>query len=121
MDNRAEGLGEVQAQAVAKAYVYRWPEQFRSDFAGWLVQNWPIWKAFEREASRIYARGRSRYAARTIIEWLRHETALREVGSEFKINDHYTPDLARLWLCHYPERAGFFEVRHHRNSMARAA
>ena len=86
-----------------------------------LYDNWHIWLAFSREANRIYATGRRRYAARTIIEWLRHETALRERNSEFKINDHFTPDLARLWLVFHPERAGFFETRHHANSMARAA
>lgn len=105
----------------AFAFLARWPHQFRTDFAEWLDANWHIWLAFSREANRIYATGRKRYAARTIIEWLRHETAIREASAEFKINDHFTPDLARLWLAFHPERAGFFETRHLANSLARAA
>lgn len=97
---------------MAFEFIARWPMKFRHDFAPWLAENWHIWLAFEREANRVWMMGRHHYAARRIIEWLRHETALREVEpSEFKINDHFTPDLARLYLTFYPERAGFFELR----------
>jgi hypothetical protein len=92
--------------ASARAY------NFRPDFVDWLRGNTPIWERFDREASAVYARGRRHYSARTIGEYLRHETALKESPEhEWKLNDHRWPDLARLWLLVHPERGGFFELR----------
>lgn len=86
---------------------------FRRDFMDWLSRNYPVWIAFEHEADRVWARGRRHYSARTIGEYLRHESALREGPNEhgWKLNDHYWPDLARLYLHMHPEREGFFERR----------
>lgn len=85
---------------------------FRADFIEWLSANLHIWERFEKEANAIYARNRKHYSARTIGEYLRHETALKESPeNEWKLNDHRWPDLARLYLLLYPERAGFFELR----------
>lgn len=115
-------IADDPRKSIALAFVQRWPFKFRPEFGAWLEANWPIWFAFEREATRMWNRGRKHYAARTIIEWLRHETALQEnPPAEFKINGNYVPDLARLWLCHYPERDGFFEIRHIGESEVRAA
>lgn len=83
---------------------------FRPDFLEWLEANFPIWERFEAEANRVYDNGRKHYSARTIIEWLRHETSAREVGGEFKINGNFVPDLARLYSFMYPER-DIFETR----------
>lgn len=86
---------------------------FRADFREWLEDNWHVWEAFRDQADRIWDRGRRHYSARTIGEWMRHETAMRQAaGSEpWKLNDHYWPYLARLYMLINPERAGFFEVR----------
>lgn len=51
---------------------------FRPDFRAWLADNFHIWLAFEREANHVWTTGRRHYSARTIGEYLRHETALRE-------------------------------------------
>jgi hypothetical protein len=89
------------------------PSHFRKDFAEWLEKNSKIWDAFEAQANRIWDRGRTRYSARTIGEWLRHETAMREGPNEhgWKLNDHWWPDLGRLYMLAHPEREGFFERR----------
>ena len=84
---------------------------FRDGFRAWLRDNRHIWLAFEREANRAWARGRRHYSARTIIEFLRHETALADNGADFKINGNNVPDLARLYRLRHPERAGLFETR----------
>jgi len=86
---------------------------FRRDFMSWLVDNYPVWQAFEAEANRVWERGRRHYSARTIGEYLRHESALRERPNEhgWKLNDHYWPDLARLYMLVHQERDGFFERR----------
>jgi hypothetical protein len=90
------------------------PGLFRADFADWLQENWPIWKAFEREANAVWRNGRRHYSARTIGEYLRHETALREDG-EWKINNNIVPDMARLYGLMYPER-DLFEFRGERKA-----
>lgn len=86
--------------------------KFREDFPAWLEKNLAIWERFEREANAVYAAGRHHYSARTIGEFLRHETALAaQDDGEWKLNDHRWPDLARAYLMLYPERDGFFELR----------
>jgi len=97
----------------ALLFVESRPELFRSDFREWLDANFNVWLAFEREANRVWARGRTHYSARTIGEYLRHETLTRETENplQLKLNDHFWPCLARLYALYYPERRGFFEFR----------
>ena len=85
--------------------------QFRADFGEWLYENLHIWLAFAEQADRVWDRGRRHYSARTIVEVLRHESMLAEVGGDWKINGNFVPDLARLYVQRYPERAGLFETR----------
>lgn len=86
---------------------------FRPAFFDWLrdTRNRHFWIRFKAEADRIWNRGRRHYSARTIIEFLRHETLAADACAEFKINGNIVPDLARLYLLVHPERAGFFELR----------
>lgn len=86
-------------------------ENFLPTFAAWLAENRHVWVAFEREADKVWARGRRHYSARTILEHLRHETALADSGVEFKLNNNVAPDLARLYRLRYPSRADLFELR----------
>ncbi len=94
-------LGRVDANAI----------RFRHDFPAWLRTNWHIWEGFEREANRIYDRGRRHYSSRTIWEVMRHERTLAEIHSDFKLNNNFAPCVARLYMLMYPERDGFFELR----------
>lgn len=80
------------------------------DFESWIAQNQHIYKAFEREALLI-AQKRQRYSARTIIEFLRHHSILKEASGEWKINDHCIPHLARLFIRNHPKHTGLFEFR----------
>jgi len=72
-----------------------------------------IYWAFEREALRVIEHGHAHYSARTIVEVLRHQSALEaDPSKQFKINDHITPTLARDFMDRHPEApAGFFELR----------
>lgn len=94
--------------------------KFSPEFAEWLAANTHIWTRFCGEAHCIWNSGRRHWSARTIIEYLRHETALTEVGGEFKINNNYAPDMARLFADTFPDRASLFSTRHMPGS-ARAA
>lgn len=86
--------------------------RYRPDFAEWVATNWHVWQRFEKEANKVYDSGRRHYSARTIGEYLRHETATTAANDgAWKVNDHRWPDCARLYLTLYPEREGFFELR----------
>ena len=84
---------------------------FRTGFAAWLASNRHVWIAFEREANRVWDRGRRHYSARTLIEYLRHESALADDGRDWKLNNNAAPDLARLYRLTNPGRAELFELR----------
>lgn len=86
-------------------------QRYQPGFQVWMKENFHIFKRFMDEADKIRATGRAHYSARTIGEFLRHQTALREKGGQFKVNDHAWPDLARLYMTMRPEAAGFFELR----------
>lgn len=86
-------------------------DTFRPGFAVWLRENRNVWQAFEAEANKVWARGRRHWSARTILEYLRHETAISDSGIEFRLNNNAQGDLARLYLLVHPDRAGFFETR----------
>lgn len=86
-------------------------DQFTPDFLSYLPANMYVFEAFEREALQVAVRGFKHYSARTIIEVLRHHSALKEVGGAWKLNDHNTPYLARLFVLMHPEHAHLFEFR----------
>jgi len=83
---------------------------FREDFPVWLHANYPIYAEFERQAMNIATR-RKFYSARTIVEVMRHNSALSDRDGHFRLNNNRTPDLARLFSITHPERAGFFQLR----------
>jgi len=98
-------------KATARLFVESCPDQFRPDFLEWLDANFAIWLEFERQADLMRARGRAHYSARTIVEWVRHSTALSQTPADFKVNNNFCPDLGRLWMLHDKSREGFFERR----------
>lgn len=85
---------------------------YPAGFWKWLKENEHIYLAFKIEAIRMALTGRKRYSARTIVEVLRWQTDLRDSDTTFKINDHYTPGMARLFLAEYGKRfPEFFQLR----------
>ena len=86
-------------------------DQFTPAFLAYLPENLHVYDAFEREAMRVAHRGFEHYSARTIIEVLRHNSALAERSGPWKLNDWHTPYLARLFALLNPAFAGLFEFR----------
>lgn len=85
---------------------------FRPGFLVWLDANWHIYEAFEKQAFTLIGNGWSHFSARTIVEEMRHYTRHRERGlCSLKINDHHSPDLARIFSIRHPQYAGFWEYR----------
>lgn len=87
------------------------PDQFRDGFYVWLKENWDLYRNFEREGLRVLDRGREHYSAHRIIEYMRHDTMLRGVEDDFKINEAWTSSMARLFAHLNPRGANLFEFR----------
>lgn len=82
-----------------------------AEFLQWLPENMHIWVAFEKQVLTVIARGFKHYSSRTILEFLRHHSAVSEVGGEWKINNNIQPYLPRLFDLVHPTKAGLFEYR----------
>ena len=88
------------------------PDQFSEDFIEWLPDNQHVWDAFVREVFRIRGRGYKHYSSYTIVEYLRHHSAIAENSNgAWKINNNHTAYLSRLFDLRFPESAGLFEYR----------
>lgn len=111
MNGATENPFDSAERSAALGVVTQNSKEFVEDFETWLIDNWQLWKSFEREALRASFRGRPKYSARTITEWLRHEAMLRDPDGDFKLNNSVTPSLSRLFLFKHPALAGFFETR----------
>ena len=79
----------------------------------YLDDNPNVFRRFEGEALKVISRGFGHYSARTIMEYLRHNSNLEADPTKmFKINDHLTPTLARDFMQAHPEAPKkFFEMR----------
>jgi hypothetical protein len=86
-------------------------QKFSDEFIKWFPINIHVWDAFVAEAIKVQNKGYKHYSARTIIHVLRHHSAISENESEWKINNNYSPYLARLFDLVYPHKAGLFEYR----------
>jgi hypothetical protein len=86
------------------------PQFFKKD-KQWFLDNWHVVTAFEDVALRLLALGRSHYSARTIVEVLVHQSAVREIAGTFKIGNDNAPDLARVFVVLHPEHVDFWEYR----------
>ncbi len=86
-------------------------DRFTPEFLVYLPENLYVYEAFERKTMRVVRRGYEHYSARTVIEVLRHNSALAERSSPWKLNDWHTPYLARLFSLMNPAHAELFEFR----------
>lgn len=81
-------------------------------FILWLGDNIHIWEAFEAEALNVVRTGQTHYSARTILHFLRHHSVVTErSATPWKLNDHHSPYLARLFAMVHPQHADLFEYR----------
>ena len=81
-------------------------------FFHWLKSNQHIYCMFKHIAFTKRKEGRKHYSARKIIQDMRWDTNIRQVGDQtFKIDNVMTPGLARLAMRDEPELKGFFRCR----------
>ena len=83
---------------------------FRSVFLPWLEENLHVFREFERRALQV-ARFRNHYSGYTILEVMRHDSAIGELNGEFKLNNSHCADLCRLFALCNRNQAGLFEYR----------
>lgn len=101
--------GKPMPRAMFLAHMNR--DKFTAEFMAYLPDNLHVYNAFEREAMRIVRKGFKHYSARTLIEYLRHHSALEETSGPWKLNDWHTPYLARLFALMNPHHKDLFEFR----------
>lgn len=95
----------------ALCFVESKPDHFRADFKAWLDLNWHVYIEFEKRALRLWAKGRRHYGARSIWETMRYDSNIGELAGEWKLNDHFPPYCARLFMMMNRQCQGFFETR----------
>jgi len=96
----------------AKSIILLNDKIFRPNFYTWACNNFAIYTYFESEAMKFSAMGYARIGAKMIVENIRYRTILKEIGNgEWKINNSFTADLARLFLLLNPGYRGLFEIR----------
>lgn len=96
--------------AVARESAERWRD-YPDGFFRWLDNNRAIWRQFVECAREVKKSGRRHFSARVIMENIRWNTLLRDKDVTFKVNNNYTPGLARLAMRVYPELEGMFDLR----------
>lgn len=105
---------EMSKMEVAIRVIFNNQLDFAPTFISWIEDNFGIYREFEKQALEI-AKHRDHYSARTIAEFIRHETTLREIRSGvdmgFKINNNSIPEMSRLFSLLNPEHKDLFEVR----------
>lgn len=85
--------------------------QFRPSFLPYIIENIHVFRVFCGFADALWANGRRYYSSRTIGEKMRFDHDVKEKGSVFKLNDHATPDLGRLYAIVHPRKLDMFSYR----------
>ena len=87
-------------------------EEMQARFDTFHAEHPQVWKLFLRFVKEALQAKRKRFGARMIWERMRWYSLVEvDDGSDFKLNDHYPPFYARLFMDTYPQYAGFFEIR----------
>lgn len=74
------------------------------------AENPKIYEAFRRLAFQLVDRGYNRIGARQILEVIRWETMVSG-NDQYKINNNYSADYARLFEKDHPQFVGIFMKR----------
>ena len=82
------------------------------DFQNWYPHNMHVINAFEKEAVFLRVNGkREKYSCYTIREKLRWDSLLRESTEEYKLNNNYSPCIARILMFLNPHLNSMFFIR----------
>lgn len=70
-----------------------------------------VYEEFKRLAFQAIKAGRKKYSAWVIINVMRWNHDIQTTGDEFKISNGYIGIYARLFIFHYPQHEGFFQLK----------
>lgn len=85
---------------------------YPAGFFWWLGKNRHIYRKFVALSLQARRAGQKHWSARAVIHVMRYRMQIRQRGDPlFKINNNYTPGLARLAMSENPELSGFFQTR----------
>lgn len=88
------------------------PDRYPCGFFQWLPKNSKVYREFEHRALQMARTRRKRYSARTLVEVMRWDSDIGDKEKTFKINDHFTPGMARLFMAtHGAAYPNFFQLR----------
>ena len=96
---------------VAVALFGHYKQSLLNRFKAFDAANPDVFDTFVKLAREMKQAGHQRYSQYAIMHRIRWENDLKTTGSQFKIDDSFTPIYARLaeYLC--PDLKGFFEFR----------
>jgi len=85
----------------------------RLKFTIFHLENLEVWEQFESYALALISKGVTRHSSRGILYVIRFHSLVDKDGTAkiFSINDHYSPDYARMFAEKHPEHNKFFETR----------
>ena len=87
----------------------------RDGFDKFNAENPHIFKAFEQQALRAIAKGRTKISSKLIINWIRWHEFLESSDKNFKINDAFGSYYSRHFIEKHPQHKDVFEFRKLRN------
>lgn len=93
----------------------------RERFEAFHSANPQVFQHFKRFAWEAKRMGRSRWSADAIIQRIRWFICIETAGDDFKVNDHFSAEYARLLIAEEPAFEGFFELRKTRQERLFAA
>lgn len=82
----------------------------KTSFLKYHIQNPKIYLEFEKLAYQLINKGYVRLGAKQIFEVIRWHTMVEGTG-QYKVNNNFTSDYARLFEWYHPIYAGYFNKR----------
>lgn len=70
-----------------------------------------LYRRFDQAARKVIRSGRSRYSARAILHHIRWDMDMARKKFTWKVNNDYSPVLARLWMANNPHLPALFRLR----------
>lgn len=74
-------------------------------------ENPHVWSLFEKYSLEAIKAGREKLGIALIAERIRWYISVETTGEDFKINNNYKADYARMFMRAHPEYEGFFSLR----------
>ena len=87
------------------------PDPLKSRFKNYHAKNPHVFEKFVEFARLMQKAGHTKYSANAIIHRIRWEMDIKTTGSEFKLDDSFTPIYGRLAEYLHDDLKGFFEFR----------